>query len=172
MTEPCKFLYLDSYQKKFMWTHKEGDLAPHPVVGLVLQVGDAEKFPQALGCESLDPFLSFFFFFFSFFFSIFLIGSFIATEENGGDKRLVRLELGRGQLNASNLHLPAPFPKFRRSRPTGRNWRETETDRQTDRETNREVAALVSVVTAMLHADTPKLVLCTGTGVKAPATSE
>ena len=33
------------------------DLAPHPVVGLVLHVGDAEKFPQALGFESLDPFL-------------------------------------------------------------------------------------------------------------------
>ena len=49
---------------------------------------------------------------------------------------------------------------------------ERDRDRQTDRETNREVAALVSVVTAMLHADTPKLVLCTGTGVKAPATSE
>ena len=32
------------------------DLAPHPVVGLVLQVGDAKKFPQALGFESLDPF--------------------------------------------------------------------------------------------------------------------
>ena len=31
--------------------------APHPVVGLVLQVEDAEKFPQALGLESLDPFL-------------------------------------------------------------------------------------------------------------------
>ena len=30
--------------------------APHPVVGLVLQVEDAEKFPQALGLESLDPF--------------------------------------------------------------------------------------------------------------------
>ena len=31
------------------------DLALHPVVGLVLQAGDAEKFPQALGRESLDP---------------------------------------------------------------------------------------------------------------------
>ena len=37
-------------------THKEADLALHPVVGVVLQVGDAEKFPQARGFESLDPF--------------------------------------------------------------------------------------------------------------------
>ena len=35
---------------------KEVDLAPHPVVGLVLQIGDTEKIPQALGFESLDPF--------------------------------------------------------------------------------------------------------------------
>ena len=35
---------------------KEVDLAPHPVVGLVLKVGDAEKFPQALGLKILDPF--------------------------------------------------------------------------------------------------------------------
>ena len=35
---------------------KEVDLAPHPVVGLVLQKGDTEKIPQALGFESLDPF--------------------------------------------------------------------------------------------------------------------
>ena len=32
--------------------HKELDLAPHPVVGLVLQVGDAENFPQALDLEN------------------------------------------------------------------------------------------------------------------------
>ena len=39
----------------FLWAQKEVD-APHPVVGLVPQVGDAEKFPQALGLVSLDPF--------------------------------------------------------------------------------------------------------------------
>ena len=33
------------------------DLAPHPVVGVVLQVEDAETFPLALGFENLDPFL-------------------------------------------------------------------------------------------------------------------
>ena len=36
--------------------HKEVDLAPHPVVGPVLQVGDMEKFPHARRFESLDPF--------------------------------------------------------------------------------------------------------------------
>ena len=40
MPEPCKLQSLDSCQKRFLWTHKEVDLAPHPVVGLVLQVGD------------------------------------------------------------------------------------------------------------------------------------
>ena len=54
MPEPCKFPSLDSCKKRSLWTHKEVDLAPHPVVGLVLQRGDAEKFPQALGFESLD----------------------------------------------------------------------------------------------------------------------
>ena len=56
MPEPCEFPFLDSSQKRFLWTHKEVDFAPHQVVGLVLQVGDAEKFPQAVGHESLDPF--------------------------------------------------------------------------------------------------------------------
>ena len=51
MTEPCKFPSLDSCQKKFLWTHKEVDLALHTVIGLVLQVRDTEKFPQAHGLE-------------------------------------------------------------------------------------------------------------------------
>ena len=57
MHKPCKFPSLDSCQRRFLWTHKEVDLALRPVVGLVLQVGDAEKFPQALGFQRLDPFL-------------------------------------------------------------------------------------------------------------------
>ena len=57
LSEQCKFPSLDSCQKRSLWTHKEVDLAPHPVVGLVLQVGDAEKFPQALCLDSLHPFL-------------------------------------------------------------------------------------------------------------------
>ena len=58
MSETCKFPSLGGCQKRFLWTHKRAVLAPHPVVGLVLQVGDAEKFPQALGFEGLDPFCS------------------------------------------------------------------------------------------------------------------
>ena len=60
MSVPCKFPSLDSCQNGFLWTHLEVDLAPHPLVDLVLQGGDAEKFPQALGFESLDSFSSFF----------------------------------------------------------------------------------------------------------------
>ena len=56
MLEPCNFPSLDNCQKRFPWIHKDVGPAPHPVVGLVLQVGDAEKFPQALGFQSLDPF--------------------------------------------------------------------------------------------------------------------
>ena len=36
--------------------HKEVDLAPPSVAGLVLQKEDAEKFPKAFGLERLDPF--------------------------------------------------------------------------------------------------------------------
>ena len=45
MPEPWKFLSLDNCQKRFLWTPNGVDLAPHPVVGLVLRVGDVEKFP-------------------------------------------------------------------------------------------------------------------------------
>ena len=83
MPEPCKFPSLDSCQKRFQWTHKEVDLAPHPIVVLVLQVGDAEKLPHALGFESLDPF-----------FRATKQGPcFTAIKEDGGDPRLVPLEL-------------------------------------------------------------------------------
>ena len=64
-----------------MWTHNEVDLAPYPVVGLVLIGGDTEKFTHALGFESLDPFF-------------FLSEStskgpcFTAVEEDGGDRWL------------------------------------------------------------------------------------
>ena len=46
--EPRKFLSLDNSKKRFLWINKEADLALHPVIGLVLQVGDTEKFPHAL----------------------------------------------------------------------------------------------------------------------------
>ena len=44
MPEPCKFPSLGSCRKTFLSTQKEVYLAPHPVVGLVLQVGNVEKF--------------------------------------------------------------------------------------------------------------------------------
>ena len=56
MPEPCKFPSLDSCQKRFLWTNNGVDPPPRPVVGLVLQVEDAEKFPQTLGFDTLDPF--------------------------------------------------------------------------------------------------------------------
>ena len=83
MPEPREFPSLDSLQKRFLWTHKGVDLAPRPIVDLVLQVGDAEKFPQALGFESLDPFLR-----------VSEQGPcFTAIEEDGDDKRAVPHEL-------------------------------------------------------------------------------
>ena len=60
MPKPCKFPSLDSCQKRFLLTHKDLDLAPHPVFGLLFQLGDTEKLPHALAFERLDPF-SFFF---------------------------------------------------------------------------------------------------------------
>ena len=36
MPESCKFLSLDSCQKRFLWANKEVDLFPHPVFSLVL----------------------------------------------------------------------------------------------------------------------------------------
>ena len=83
MPELCKFPSLDSCQKRLLWTHKGVDASPQPVVGLVVQVGDAEKFSQALTSEGLDPSLIFS-----------KQGScFTAIEEDGGEKRLGKLEL-------------------------------------------------------------------------------
>ena len=59
MPELCKFPSPDSCKNSILWTNKEVDLAPHPVVGLEFQVGDAEIFPQVLGFESLVPFFFF-----------------------------------------------------------------------------------------------------------------
>ena len=76
------FHLLTVAKKRFLWTHKEVDLTLNPVVGLVLQVGDVEKFPQALGFESLDPS-----------FSQQAGLCFTNIEEDGGDRRLVPLYL-------------------------------------------------------------------------------
>ena len=94
--KPCKFLSLDNYQKRFLWTHNEVDLALHPVVGLLLQVGVMEKFLHALGFKSLILFFG--------------VGKqgpcFTAIEEDGGDKRLVHLELA---CNADGVAPPDPI---------------------------------------------------------------
>ena len=42
MPEPCKFPSYDSCQQRFLCTQKEVDLAPNPIVGVVLKVGDVE----------------------------------------------------------------------------------------------------------------------------------
>ena len=46
MPKPSKFPSLDSCKKRFLWTHKEVDLAPHPVVGLVQPTICAEQVPS------------------------------------------------------------------------------------------------------------------------------
>ena len=95
MPEPCKFTSLDSCQKGFLWTHKGVDLALHPVTGLVIQGGDAEKFPHALGFESLDAF-----------FPVSKQGRcFTATDEDESDKRLSQPELA---CKAESVALPDP----------------------------------------------------------------
>ena len=80
---------LGSCQKRFPLTQKEADLASHPVVGLVVQVGDVKKLPRAFGFEGLDPF--------SFPFFFFIVSKqfpcFTALEEDRDDKRLVEFEL-------------------------------------------------------------------------------
>ena len=81
-SKPCNFPTLDSCQKRFLRTHKEVGLAPHPVVGLVLQVGNTEKVPHALSFESLDSF-----------FRVSEQGPRFTAVEDLGDKRLVLVEL-------------------------------------------------------------------------------
>ena len=95
MTKLYKFPPLDSCQKRFQWTHKGVDLALHPVTGLVIQGGDAEKFPHALGFESLDAF-----------FPVSKQGRcFTATDEDESDKRLSQPELA---CKAESVALPDP----------------------------------------------------------------
>ena len=54
MPKPCKFLSPDSCQRRFLWAHKGVDFALYLVVGLVLQLREVGKVPQALGFKSLD----------------------------------------------------------------------------------------------------------------------
>ena len=48
MPEPCMFPSLGSCQKRFLWTHSEFDLALHPVISLVLQIGLSSPTPYRL----------------------------------------------------------------------------------------------------------------------------
>ena len=44
MPKPWKFPSLDSCQKRFLWIHKEVDLAlPHPVIGLMVPMGSPSR---------------------------------------------------------------------------------------------------------------------------------
>ena len=80
MPEPCTLPSLDGCQKRFLWSHNEAVFAPHRVIGLELQIGDAEKIFQALGFKSLDPFFSR---------VSKQVPSFASVDEDGGDKRSV-----------------------------------------------------------------------------------
>ena len=78
--ELCKFLILDHCQRRLLCTHKEVDLVRYPFVCHVLQVGDAEKFPQVVSLESLDSF-----------FRISKQGPCLrAIDKDGSDKRLLQ----------------------------------------------------------------------------------
>ena len=80
--DPCKVPSFHSCQKRFLWNQKKVGLAPHPVVGLVLQVGVTENFLRHLVSKAWILV------------SVSKQGpSFTTIEEDGGDKRLLELEL-------------------------------------------------------------------------------
>ena len=54
MPKPCECPFLDGCQKRFLWARKEVDLALHPVIALLPQVGVMVKFFQALGLDIKD----------------------------------------------------------------------------------------------------------------------
>ena len=94
MPKPCKFPSLDSCQEKFLWTYKEADLAPHPVVGRVLQVGDKRKVSSGAWFRKPGYFFS----------EVAGMVHVSQPEENGGNRRLVALELGK---DMTGLDLPS-----------------------------------------------------------------
>ena len=64
VTPPPKKKKKKKKKKEILWAQREADLAPHPVVGLVLRVRDAEKsFLRHLVSKVWILFSSFFFFF-------------------------------------------------------------------------------------------------------------
>ena len=93
--EPCVCPSLDCCHKRFLWTHKEADLVPHLVAGLVFQIWDAEKFPQALVFESLDPF-----------FRVSKQGPSLKIVQEDGADRLVQLELAEVCCETDAAALP------------------------------------------------------------------
>ena len=81
MPEPCKFPSLYSCQKRFLWTHKEVDLAPQPSGWSYAPSRRWVEIPQMLDFNSLGLYFSQ------------QTGSFFtAIEEDGGGKRLVELD--------------------------------------------------------------------------------
>ena len=96
LPKPCEFPSRGGCQTRFLWTHNEVDLAPHPVVGLVLQVGAQmlRSFPRLsvskvwilFSASKQGP-------------------CFTAIEEDGGDKSLVKLE-----LNCKAVGVSSPDP--------------------------------------------------------------
>ena len=78
MPEPCECPCLDCCQRRFLWANKDVDLAPHPVIGLVLLAGAVEKLFQALGFKAGMLFSK--------------SASWVHVED-GGAKRLVQLEI-------------------------------------------------------------------------------
>ena len=83
MPKPCKFPSLDSCQKRT--THKEVDLVPHPVVGLVVRSRRCGEVSSGTWFREPRSF---------FFFRVNKQGPRVtAIEDDGGDKRCVEFEL-------------------------------------------------------------------------------
>ena len=80
MPEPFELPSLDSCQRRFLCANEEADLALHPVVGFLLQAGDAEKVPHVCRLQSRDLFLQV------------RKQDPRLTEEDGDDERIVQLE--------------------------------------------------------------------------------
>ena len=51
MPKSCDFSSTDSCQKRFLWAHKEADLAPHPVVGCKSGIKVAKTQPALCVCD-------------------------------------------------------------------------------------------------------------------------
>ena len=84
MPKPSTFPSPDSCQKRFLWTNTEVEIAPHPVVELMLQVGMRRSFFRHLVSEA----------WILFFFRVSKqVSCFTVIGEDGGDKRLAQLKL-------------------------------------------------------------------------------